>query len=139
MDTKEWAEKYCPHFLRAYERSQIPFDILVPGTKLLMLRAGFSGMAGVTREVVEIKTEKTSKGEYRYALLTSPRGDQSILLEDDDREGPWYFSALVLTPEDVNAREKMSTRQRDTWEAEKLGIPICNLKQVASLKGWDRP
>lgn len=141
MDTKDlktWAETYCPQFLRAFERSKTPFEALVKGTKVMTLRSGFSGGSGIIREVAsEIK--KDSRGQ-EYLELVSPSDPScvSLLYKDDKREGPWYFSVMVVSTEELEARNKLNRIEERTWEATKVGKRIEELGKITSLKNWDR-
>lgn len=137
MDIKSWAEQFCPQFLRAYERSQIPFEALVPGTKVMTLRYGFSGGPGEIRVVQSVETDHRGQALVR---LVSPTDESrvSLLYKDDDREGPWYFQVAILTEEQVQELKKMTHKKQLQWEAETFGNVTEKLNTVASIKGWDR-
>jgi hypothetical protein len=112
-------DKNCPFYARAYERSNVLFDALVPGTMLLMLRAGFGGLGGEVRVV-----ESSILGEIgkRHLILVEPgaRSDDDhtyLLREDDDRTGPWYLSAIIISEE----YRSLNRRDRQAWQIKHIG------------------
>jgi len=123
MNLLEWTKKNCPHFIKTFERSQIPFETLKIGTKLMALRGGYSGGSGVRRKVVsEIKEERWGRFVH-VAPLNYKEGDQvQILTELSKRDGHWS-SHFIIIP-DFKIFDKMNGHDERAWEIENIGCTL---------------
>jgi hypothetical protein len=90
ISLEDYIKKVHPSIVKEHERFNTPFEKLTISTKLVSLRAGFSGPAGMPLEVTsEIRT--CGNGE-RYVEVTNIRNKNICIL----KESTWFYSVEIV-------------------------------------------
>lgn len=119
MELKEFIKQVHPKVFFEYERfKNYKFEMLKPGTQLLMLRSGFCGGVGVIRAVSSLKNGPAGE----YAELVG--GDGVSLLYKSGRD-PWWRECYVFSGEEERDMYKdMSRKDQVIWQINTLGFVL---------------
>jgi hypothetical protein len=122
LDLHGFLERYEPAVLLAYEHyRKYSFDDLKPDTRVITLRSGFAGCAGCIRLVGKMVEERCGRVVELHSTGEG-YGHISLLLESDDRDGPWWKSVRILTPEDVKFLQTANRVNRNKWCLKHIGL-----------------
>lgn len=117
MELNDYLKKYYPKTFFEYKRFlAYNFEMLKPGTKLLMLRSGFCGGAGVVRTVLSIQENRSGE----YAEL---EGGEGISLLYKSNYAPWWRECYVFSDEEsCRIYQELSRKEQTEWQATNLGF-----------------
>lgn len=115
---EQWAKEVCPHFIHSYERSKVPFENLLKGTKLFYYRPTGGSLLIVTSDIL------TNENEIRYVetafFYKQDQKHTSIYQNHPDRSA-WYLNVCILSDEEIEKIYHHTRDQQKKWENDRFG------------------